>query len=90
MASSRSRLENLRHKLCGDRRDQRRALREAGFEDEADAASWAQGLLSAQGRGERRAGSADGIRRIRAARPDLTLSTARYIARQTDTRSHDA
>ncbi|UEJ81913.1 hypothetical protein Bra3105_13805 [Brachybacterium halotolerans subsp. kimchii] len=85
MASSRGHLENLRHKLFGDRRDQRWALREAGFEDEADAAAWAHDLLAAQGRGER-AGSAEGIRRIRAARPDLTLSTARFIARQTDTR----
>jgi hypothetical protein len=83
MASARGHLGNLRHKVFGDRRDQHRALREAGFADEAQAAAWAQEVLKDS---TGRADSLHGVRRIRAARPDLTFSTARYIARQTDTR----
>lgn len=73
---------DLRHKIFGDRRDQRRVLRAAGFADEREAAQWALGVV---GTPDRRSEVAD-LRRIRAARPDLTLRTASYILRQTRTR----
>lgn len=70
--------ENLKHKIGGDKRDQRAALRDAGFADEAEAAAWARGIL---GQSES-ANEANGIRKIRQARPDLTLRTATYILHQ--------
>ncbi|WP_152351385.1 hypothetical protein [Brachybacterium subflavum] len=77
-------LKNLKHKIAGDHRDQRDALREAGFIDEAEASAWAADLLRDPNvRGE----SAEGVRRIRAARPDLTLRTARFIGQQVDARA---
>lgn len=74
---------NLRHKIAGDHRDQRDALREAGFGDEAEAAGWAAGLLRGS---DAHGDSAEGVRRIRATRPDLTLRTARYIGQQVEAR----
>lgn len=69
---------DLRHKLLGDRRDQRRVLRAAGFADERSAAAWArEHALTVEPERELAA-----IRDVRRARPDLTLATARYIVRQ--------
>lgn len=74
---------NTSRKIFGDHRDQAAALREAGFEDEAAAARWAQGLVGpAAGASE-----VESIAAIRRARPDLSLATATYIARQARTRS---
>lgn len=74
---------NTPRKIFGDHRDQSAALREAGFEDEAAAARWTQGLVGpAAGASE-----VESIAAIRRARPDLTLATATYIAHQARTRS---
>ena len=75
-------LQNLKHKFGGDRRDPRRALREAGFADEAEAAAWGRGIVSDAGATE----LAD-VRTLRQARPDLTLRTATYILHQVRARS---
>lgn len=72
-------LENMRHKIFGDRRDQRLALRAAGFDDEAGAARWALSLAATDGPAR---SQLELVRRIRRARPDLTGATASYIARQ--------
>lgn len=73
--------DNLRHKLFGDKRDQQTALREAGFADEAAAAAWARDLV-----GTPLPSEVELLKRIRSARPDLTLATVAYIARQTTAR----
>ncbi|MEL4356840.1 MULTISPECIES: hypothetical protein [unclassified Luteococcus] len=75
-------LLNLKDKVFGDRRDQRQALRDAGFADEATATAWAKNLLA----DAPEASEVELIGRIRRARPDLTGRTAAYIARQTITR----
>src|SRR5690625_1449218 len=41
--------QNLRSKIGGDRRDQRAAIREAGFADESEAAAWARSVLGDAG-----------------------------------------
>lgn len=63
--------------IFGDRRDQRIAISEAGFTDETDAAAWARDALTeAQvSPGQR----LHAIAALRRQRPDLTLSTTRYI-----------
>lgn len=70
-------LENLRWKIGGDRRDQRLVIREAGFADESAAAAWARSVVGDAGESEMGA-----IKKLRHARPDLTLSTVTYIVRQ--------
>lgn len=77
-------LQNFKHKFSGDRRDQRNALREAGFADEAEAAAWGRGIVSASGIP---ATELEAVRKLREARPDLTLRTATYILQQVRTRS---
>jgi hypothetical protein len=74
---------NSSRKIFGDHRDQAAALREAGFEDEAAASRWAQGLTDTAAPG---ASEVESIAALRRARPDLTLATATYIARQARTR----
>ena len=76
-------LAGTMRKLFGDRRDQTAALREAGFDDEAAASRWASSLAPepAQATNEVKL-----TKLIRQARPDLSLKTATYIARQTKTR----
>lgn len=74
---------NLWLKLFGDRRDQRVALREAGFTDEAKATQWALDLCPEP---VSEVSDVELVRRIRRERPDLTGATAAYIARQTRTR----
>ncbi|OFR89527.1 MULTISPECIES: hypothetical protein [Micrococcus] len=71
-------------KVFGDRRDQRLVLREAGFSCESEAAAWAEDLVPG---GTRGMSELDLIDRVRRARPDLTLTTAGYIARHTAVRS---
>lgn len=39
-------LTNLKHKVLGDRRDKTAAIHEAGFENEASAAQWANGIAT--------------------------------------------
>lgn len=73
----------LWQKIFGDHRDQREALRQAGFSDEAEATRWALTLLP---EGRTRISRGLLARRIRQARPDLTLATAVYITEQTKTR----
>lgn len=77
-------LQNLKHKFSGDRRDQRKVLREAGFANEAEAAAWGRGIISASGTP---ATELADVRKLREARPDLTLRTATYILHQVRTRS---
>lgn len=78
------RFANIMRKVLGDRRDKTATLREAGFTDEAAAARWASNLstepLSARSEPTL-------TKQIRQARPDLTLATASYIARQAKTRN---
>ena len=68
--------QNLRSKIGGDRRDQRAAIREAGFADESEAAAWARSVLGDAGGPST---ELEIIQTLRRARPDLTLSTATYI-----------
>lgn len=75
-------LADLKRMLFGDRRDQRLVLREVGFADEAEAATWARGLGAPHDASHELAL----VLAIHRARPDLTLRTATYIARQTITR----
>ncbi|MGJ9373231.1 hypothetical protein [Nesterenkonia sp. CF4.4] len=82
-----TRTENLKHKIFGDRRDQRIAIRDAGFTDEDHASAWAHEAL-------RQAQVSPGhelqaIAALRRQRPDLTLSTARYILHRAQLRSGD-
>lgn len=72
---SREHFQNLKHKIGGDRRDQRQAVREAGFADEREAAEWARSVV---GQSIRSTKLAD-LRKLRGARPDLTLRTATFI-----------
>ena len=71
-------------KVFGDRRDQRIVLREAGFSCEAQAAAWAEALVPS---GLAGVTELDLIGRVRSTRPDLTATTAAYIARHTAVRS---
>lgn len=71
-------------KVFGDRRDQRIVLRQAGFSCESQAAAWAEALVPG---GLAGVTELDLIARVRRARPDLTLTTATYIARHTAVRS---
>ncbi|MBO0596516.1 hypothetical protein I2485_04275 [Nesterenkonia sp. E16_7] len=78
---------NLRHMLFGDRRDQRIAIREAGFTDDAEAATWAGGVLhQAQISPSEKLHAMAALRRRR---PDLTLATTKYILHQAQLRSID-
>lgn len=74
---------NLKHKVGGDRRDQRVAIREAGFADEAEAAEWGRSVVCQPTRST----ELEDLRKLRGARPDLTLRTATYILHQVRTRS---
>ncbi|APX31843.1 hypothetical protein BH708_02930 [Brachybacterium sp. P6-10-X1] len=69
--------QNLGSKIGGDRRDQRVAIREAGFADESEAATWGRSVVGDAGASATRM---ENIKTLRRARPDLTLSTATYIA----------
>lgn len=77
------RFQNLKQKIGGDRRDQRQVIREAGFADEGEAAEWGRGVL---GDTTHSTEPAD-LRKLREARPDLTLRTATYILHQVRIRS---
>jgi hypothetical protein len=70
-------------KVFGDRRDQRVVLRQAGFSCESEAAAWAERLVPGGASGLSQISELDLIARVRRARPDLTLTTAGYIARHT-------
>lgn len=78
-------LQNLKHKLLGDHRDQRVAIQEAGFENEMSATAWAEETLRTAS--SRPSSKLMVIATLRKARPDLTLRTATYIAQQHETRS---
>jgi hypothetical protein len=78
-------LQNLTHKLFGDRRDQRVAIQEAGFDNDVAATAWAEEVLSAAS--SQPSSRLMLIATLRRARPDLTLRTATYIAQQHETRS---
>lgn len=78
-------LQNLTRKLFGDRRDQRVAIQEAGFENEVSATAWAEEVLSTAS--SRPPSKLIVIATLRRARPDLTLRTATYIAQQHEIRS---
>lgn len=80
---TKERPSNIWNKVLGDTRDQRVALREAGFPDEARASDWARDLVSHDGG---QLSELELVRRVRRARPDLTLATATYIARRTVSR----
>ena len=72
-------LDNLKWKIAGDRRDQRVVIREAGFADESAATAWARSVV---GDAEESSSEMGTIKKLRHARPDLTLSTVTYIVRQ--------
>lgn len=73
--------------IFGDRRDQRIAVQEAGFTDDAEAAAWAQDALrQAQVNPTQKLHAMAALRRRR---PDLTLVTTRYILHQAQQRSAD-
>lgn len=76
--------ENLNQKIVGDRRDQRQAVREAGFADEAEAAAWARSIIGDEGMVDSELAS---LEKLRDARPDLTLRTVTYIRDQLRARS---
>lgn len=71
-------LANLKHKILGGRRDQRVAVRDAGFTDEAEAAAWATTALD-QAR----------IPPNESVQADLTGRTVMYILGQMTVRSTD-
>ncbi|ALC99868.1 hypothetical protein AM609_11075 [Actinomyces sp. oral taxon 414] len=66
------------------RRDPRAALRQVGFADEEQSTRWLHEVVDA--RADRSLGKLERIRAVRAARPDLTLSTAVYIVDQVEAR----
>ena len=66
------------------RYDPRAALRQAGFADEEQSTRWLHEVVDA--RFDRPLGKLERIRAVRAARPDLTLSTAVYIVDQAESR----
>ena len=68
--------ENLGQKLLGDKRDQRRALRDAGFTDEADAVAWARSII---GQPVETSTHLSDLRKLRQAKPELTVKTASFI-----------
>jgi len=68
--------ENLGQKLLGDKRDQRQALQDAGFTDEADAVAWG---LSIIGQPVETSAQFTDLRKLRQAKPELTLKTATFI-----------
>lgn len=65
-------------------RGRRAALRQAGFADEEQSTRWLHEVVDA--RADRPLGKLERIRAVRAARPDLTLSTAVYIVDQAESR----
>src|SRR5699024_9541120 len=65
--------ENLGQKLLGDKRDQRQALQDAGFTDEADAVAWG---LSIIGQPVETSAQFTDLRKLRQTKPELTLKTA--------------
>lgn len=78
-------LQNLKHKLFVDRRNQRAAVQEAGFENEVIATAWAGEVL--RNTGGVPSSKLATVGALRRARPGLTLRTATYIARQHEIRS---
>ena len=68
--------ENLGQKLLGDKRDQRQALRDAGFVDEADAVAWARSIV---GQPVEASTQFINLRKLRQAKSELTLKTATFI-----------
>ena len=60
------------------RRDPRAALRQAGFADEEQSTRWLHEVVDA--RADRPLGKLERIRAVRAARPDLTLWSARCFS----------
>ena len=64
--------------------DPRAALRQAGFAAEEQSTRWLHEVVDA--RFDRPLGKLERIRAVRAARPDLTLSTAVYIVDQAESR----
>lgn len=81
-------LQNLKYKIFGDRRDQRQAVRAAGFEDERAAAAWADEVVA--GMAEANPSQVEVIAALRQADPRLTLATATHLARQRQVRSSGA
>ncbi|RKQ35136.1 hypothetical protein RGB72_11180 [Glutamicibacter protophormiae] len=77
-------LTNLKHKVLGDRRDKTAAIHEAGFENEASAAQWANGIATGPVADMSELAL---IKQIRETRPDLTLATASYIAQRAKARA---
>lgn len=71
--------------VSGDRRDQRIAIREAGFTDDVEAATWARDVLHrAQISPSEKL---QAIAALRRRRPNLTLATTKYILHQAQVRS---
>ena len=68
--------KNLRQKLMGDERNQRQALQDAGFAGEADAVAWAQSII---GQSVEDSTQFMNLRKLRQAKPELTLKTATFI-----------
>ncbi len=68
--------ENLGQKLLGDKRDQRQALRDAGFTDEADAVAWGRSII---GQPVETSAQFTDLRKLRQAKSELTLKTATFI-----------
>lgn len=72
--------KNLRQKLMGDERNQRQALQDAGFAGEADAVAWAQSII---GQSVEESTQFMNLRKLRQAKPELTLKTATFILDRT-------
>lgn len=77
-------LANMARKVFGDHRDKTAALHEAGFENEAAAAEWADSLTTDP---LAEVTEPSLTKQIREARPDLTLATASYIAQRAKARA---
>lgn len=68
--------ENLNQKLFGDKRDQRQAIQDAGFDNEAEAVAWGQNVI---GRPIEASTQLADLRKLRQAKPELTLKTTTFI-----------
>src|SRR5699024_3009722 len=72
--------KNLRQKLMGAERNQRQALQDAGCAGEGDAAARAQSII---GQSVEESTQFMNLRKLRQAKPELTLKTATFILDRT-------